>query len=147
MIKEGIIQLNTLDKLSDLLIEHVSNGYVLLEGPLGSGKTTFIKHLLKKLGVTEPVTSPTYTLVHTYHATLGQIMHADLYRIQHQQELEGLDLEYTGNNLLFIEWGERFAKFFTPVKAKISLSLCKSKNENSRYYSFELFSKVHHEPH
>ncbi|NBW57299.1 tRNA (adenosine(37)-N6)-threonylcarbamoyltransferase complex ATPase subunit type 1 TsaE [bacterium] len=137
-IKEGVVSLETLDELSDLLLNHTTDGIVLLEGELGAGKTTFIKHLLQKIGVVESITSPTFSLVNHYHSPLRDIIHADLYRVKKSQEIEGLGLDYTGKNLLLIEWGEQFESLLTPIKAKISLSYLASDTINQRSYRIEL---------
>lgn len=54
-----------------------------LEGPLGAGKTTLARALLQSYGISQPVTSPTFTYVNTYYDASGQVLyHFDLYRIQ-----------------------------------------------------------------
>ena len=136
---EGVVTLETLDTLSSLLLHHTREGFVILEGELGAGKTTFIKHLLSKLGVTDSVTSPTFSLVQHYKAAKKNIIHADLYRIKHPAEIEGLGIEYDGKNLILIEWGERFEHLFHPLKAKIKFNYLASDNINSRAFSLELF--------
>ena len=55
---------------------------VAIEGPLGAGKTTFVGFLVRALGFPGRVTSPTYTLIHTYPTPEGPAVHADLYRLQ-----------------------------------------------------------------
>ena len=55
--------------------------WILLEGPLGSGKTTFVRAVLQEIGWKEPVRSPTFNLVQIY-PTIPPVAHADLYRIQ-----------------------------------------------------------------
>jgi len=87
----------------------LSAGAVLyLQGELGSGKTTCARSLLRTLGVTGPVRSPTYTLVDTYRLTNLNCAHIDLYRIQSAAEVEELGLrELTGaQSLMLIEWPE-----------------------------------------
>ena len=137
-VKEGVFSLETLDELSNILLNHTTQGVVLLEGELGAGKTTFTKHLLQKIGVVESITSPTFSLVNHYHSDLCDIIHADLYRVKNSKEIEGLGLEYTGKNLLLIEWGEQFESLLTPIKAKISLSYLASDAINQRAYRIEL---------
>jgi tRNA threonylcarbamoyladenosine biosynthesis protein TsaE len=79
---------------------------VLLEGDLGVGKTALIQAVLKVWGVTTGVKSPTFDLVHLYHADTGDIYHADLYRIQQAEELEMLDLpDARDPSTLLVEWG------------------------------------------
>ncbi len=83
---------------------------VLLEGELGSGKTTLVKGLVAGLGAAseEEVTSPSFTLVHEYGGA-GKVYHADLYRIDDGRELStlGLDELESGEATIFVEWGEK----------------------------------------
>ena len=65
---------------------------IVLAGEMGSGKTAFAKGFAAALGVTEPVTSPTYTLVHSYDAGRVTLHHADIYRLSTQNEVADLAL-------------------------------------------------------
>lgn len=83
--------------------------FVTLEGELGAGKTTFVRGLLRALGVTGAVRSPTYTLLETYPALGGRVHHLDWYRLEGPDDLDGLgfrDLAGPGQWLL-VEWPER----------------------------------------
>jgi len=83
---------------------------VLLEGELGSGKTTLIKGIVAGLGAVqeEEVTSPSFTLVHEYGAA-RKVYHVDLYRIEEARELETLGLEDLAAQeaTVLVEWGEK----------------------------------------
>ena len=83
---------------------------VLLEGDLGSGKTTLAKGLIAGLGLAreDEVTSPSYTLVHEYGQE-RKVYHVDLYRIENPQELASLGLDELFGQLaiVIIEWGEK----------------------------------------
>jgi tRNA threonylcarbamoyladenosine biosynthesis protein TsaE len=90
-------------------LPNLSAGAVLyLQGELGSGKTTCARSLLRTLGVTAPVRSPTYTLVDTYSLASLNCAHIDLYRLRSAAEVEDLGLrELSGaNSLMLIEWPE-----------------------------------------
>ncbi|HTQ11225.1 MAG TPA: tRNA (adenosine(37)-N6)-threonylcarbamoyltransferase complex ATPase subunit type 1 TsaE [Fimbriimonadaceae bacterium] len=77
---------------------------VLLEGPLGAGKTTLVRGLLESLGVTAPVRSPTYNLLQVFD-TDPPVLHADLYRAK---TYLGIGLEdYLETHLCLIEWPDR----------------------------------------
>lgn len=82
-----------------------------LEGELGAGKTTFARGALWGLGVSEeePITSPTFALLHQYRGRLP-IVHADLYRLGNQAELQelGLDELLEEGAVLLVEWGRWF---------------------------------------
>lgn len=88
-----------------------SAAVIALQGELGAGKTTLVRALLRALGVTGTIRSPTYTLVEPYEADDRRIVHLDLYRLADAEELEYLgvrDLD-AGSALLLIEWPERGA--------------------------------------
>ncbi|MGH7747094.1 MAG: tRNA (adenosine(37)-N6)-threonylcarbamoyltransferase complex ATPase subunit type 1 TsaE [Candidatus Dormibacteria bacterium] len=88
-----------------------TGGIVFLEGELGAGKTTFARALLRALGVSERVKSPTYSLIETYQAGALRTHHLDLYRIAAPGELEWLGLPELLDpaSLLLVEWPERGA--------------------------------------
>ena len=81
---------------------------VLLEGDLGSGKTTLARAILTALGIRENVPSPTFTLAQGYAAKHLAITHYDLYRLKRPQEMEELGLEEAlEDGAVLIEWPER----------------------------------------
>ncbi len=86
---------------------------VTLKGGLGAGKTTLVQMICHHMGVKEPVTSPTYTLVNEYEAGSAKIYHFDLYRLNKPEELEGLGfMEYLDSgNICLIEWPEIAEKY------------------------------------
>jgi tRNA threonylcarbamoyladenosine biosynthesis protein TsaE len=83
---------------------------VLLQGDLGSGKTTLTKGIVAGLGAAreEEVTSPSFTLVHEYGSE-GKVFHADLYRIESTRELSSLGLDdlWAQEAIVIVEWGEK----------------------------------------
>lgn len=81
---------------------------VVLAGDLGAGKTTFTKAFCAALGVTDHVTSPTFTLVHEYRGSTLTVCHADLYRLERTGELADLGLEDARRKgaVLVVEWGD-----------------------------------------
>jgi tRNA threonylcarbamoyladenosine biosynthesis protein TsaE len=77
---------------------------VLLSGPLGAGKTSFTRGVLRALGFQGTVVSPTYNLVQLYE-TIPPVLHSDLYRVG---SAEGIGLEdYLESHALFFEWPDR----------------------------------------
>jgi len=87
------------------------HGVCYLHGNLGSGKTTFVRGVLRGLGVAGTVRSPTYTLVEPYELPAAMIYHLDLYRLSQADEVEFLGLDDVGSDgaLYLIEWPERGA--------------------------------------
>ncbi len=86
-----------------------SGGIVYLDGPLGAGKTTLVRGVLKGLGFDGRVKSPSYGLVETYELAGLTVHHLDLYRLGHPEELAYLGLEDLLDEpfLLLVEWPER----------------------------------------
>ena len=83
---------------------------VELHGPLGAGKTTFVRHLLRALGVTDRVRSPTYALVETYQPDDGKpVSHLDFYRFADAAEWEdaGLREVFAAPGLKLVEWPQQ----------------------------------------
>ncbi|WP_117238028.1 tRNA (adenosine(37)-N6)-threonylcarbamoyltransferase complex ATPase subunit type 1 TsaE [Thermus sediminis] len=82
-------------------------GVVALTGPLGAGKTTFVRFLAEALGFRGRVTSPSYTLIHAYPTPEGLLVHADLYRLEDPKPLlpQLLAAEEEAR-LTLVEWGE-----------------------------------------
>jgi tRNA threonylcarbamoyladenosine biosynthesis protein TsaE len=85
---------------------------ILLHGDLGAGKTTLVKGIASAVGAAEPdaVTSPTFTLVHEYEGPV-RVLHLDVYRLETERQLSTLGIEemLEGDNLVLVEWGEKFA--------------------------------------
>ena len=79
-----------------------------LSGELGAGKTTLVQGVARGLGVQEHVVSPTFTLVREYHGSLLELVHVDVYRLQHMQDVVDLGLEEIGDGdgVLVVEWGD-----------------------------------------
>jgi tRNA threonylcarbamoyl adenosine modification protein YjeE len=82
---------------------------IALAGDLGAGKTTLAQAICRGYGVTEPVTSPTFALVHRYDAPRSPVYHLDLYRIERSSELVNLgwDEIAASHALVIVEWPER----------------------------------------
>jgi tRNA threonylcarbamoyladenosine biosynthesis protein TsaE len=79
---------------------------VTVAGELGSGKTTFVRGACRSLGVTAPVTSPTFTIGHRYEGEIS-VSHLDLYRFAGLSHAEWGDLEpYFDDAVAFVEWPE-----------------------------------------
>ena len=96
---------------------------IAIEGELGSGKTTFVSGVLRSLGITGAVRSPTYTLIEPYEASERLIYHLDLYRLSNAGEVDGLGLRdlLTPTALLLIEWPSRGAGLLPPPDLEIQL--------------------------
>ncbi len=114
--------------LGQKLAAYLSSGDILLlTGDLGAGKTTFTKGIAQGLGITEPVTSPSFTLMNQYIGYGGQLLyHFDLYRISDPDEFLELgivDFLY-GEGISVVEWCEKLPEFpsnYLQVELKMSV--------------------------
>jgi tRNA threonylcarbamoyladenosine biosynthesis protein TsaE len=97
---------------------------VYLRGPLGVGKTTFVRGVLRALGYDRAVHSPTYTLLETYQSGNGVVCHCDLYRLTDPSELEylGLRERLDGTAVCLIELPERGLGELPPADIEIDIA-------------------------
>ena len=104
-------------KFAECLAQHwqkhpaTANLVVLLEGDLGAGKTTLVRHILRALGVTGRIKSPTYAVVESYVTPCVQVWHFDFYRFNDPQEWED-----AGFRDIFASYGLKIAEW--PSKAQ-----------------------------
>ncbi|MBT8419817.1 MAG: tRNA (adenosine(37)-N6)-threonylcarbamoyltransferase complex ATPase subunit type 1 TsaE [Gammaproteobacteria bacterium] len=118
-MKRFISDADAMERLgADIARAWRDGGILYLRGELGAGKTTLARGVIRAFGITEPIKSPTYTLIESYTA-LGvlsgkslpplRIYHIDLYRLQDPEELEYIGIrDYFDEKALFlIEWPER----------------------------------------
>jgi tRNA threonylcarbamoyladenosine biosynthesis protein TsaE len=100
-----------------------SGDVVCLSGPLGAGKTTLAQGIAAGLGVTEPVSSPTFTLVQAYAGRVP-VYHLDVYRLRSLDELWDLSFDdlRAAPGVMLIEWPERIAPALPPDRLEIEIA-------------------------
>ena len=103
----------------------VSPLVLTFSGEIGTGKTTFIRAMLRSLGVHSAIKSPTFSLVESYQAGPLQIHHFDLYRIHDEAELDSIGFRdyFSANAVCCIEWPERAPRYLSCVDVGFSLGL------------------------
>lgn len=110
----------------------------LFEAPMGAGKTTFIKSICEFLGVTDTMSSPTYSIVNEYNTNKeAKVYHFDLYRLKSSHELLDLGFEEYVNsgNYLFIEWPDLALPF---LDSYVRIVIDANSNSNNRYLRAEI---------
>jgi tRNA threonylcarbamoyladenosine biosynthesis protein TsaE len=96
---------------------------IWLHGDLGAGKTTFVRGLLRALGETGPVKSPTYTLLEVHAISGLNLYHFDFYRLNQPEEYldAGLDEYFSGTGVCLVEWPDQAAPYLPPADIHIDL--------------------------
>ena len=113
------------------------NRIFLFRGDMGAGKTTLIKAVCRELGVTGPVSSPTFAIVNEYAGAHNRIYHFDFYRLKTQTEALDMGCEeyfYSGDYCL-IEWPEKIPDLLPPHYISVTISVL---NDTERQISFEI---------
>jgi len=107
-----------------LAAELPERAVLALHGELGSGKTCFVQGLARALGITQAVTSPTFTLVSEYSGT-KKLFHIDLYRLQRPEDVLaiGLDEYVEADGIKAVEWAERAGNLLPPDTIHIAFEV------------------------
>lgn len=132
----------TLNEIKDtataLLKKANTNKVFAFHGEMGTGKTTFIHALCEAMGVTDTISSPTFSIINQYKSTDGQtIYHMDLYRIKDEEEAMNAGVEdclYSGN-ICLVEWPEKAPGVFPEDTLHIAIS---SLDDNTRKLQINL---------
>jgi tRNA threonylcarbamoyladenosine biosynthesis protein TsaE len=98
---------------------------IALSGDIGAGKTTIIRAMLKKIGITSAIKSPTFSLVESYSCQNLNIHHFDLYRIHHEDELEYLGFRdyFSSHSICCVEWAEHAGRALPYIDLRFNLSI------------------------
>jgi tRNA threonylcarbamoyladenosine biosynthesis protein TsaE len=107
---------------------------VLVSGELGAGKTTFVRGALRALGVTGPVTSPTFVVGHAYEGAAWPVSHLDLFRLAGMDDEDPglLDPFFTPDAIVFVEWPEHAPGAWPPDRAARRVHLAHAGGDDRR---------------
>jgi tRNA threonylcarbamoyladenosine biosynthesis protein TsaE len=137
--KEFILEEDKPDSAADELLAFAGERKIFLfHAEMGAGKTTLIKALCSRLGVTDQMSSPTYSIVNEYHTEAGKkIYHFDLYRLRNADECLDIGFEeyLSSNAYCFIEWPEVAERLIPPNFISVSIVV----SNNIRYLSASIF--------
>lgn len=133
-----IIEINGLEELEKLGIKLGSllekKDVICLNGDLGAGKTTFTQAIGKGLGVTEYITSPTFTIINEYEGRLS-LYHFDIYRLCDEEELDLLGAQdyFYSDGVCVIEWANNAENILPKERLDIWIKII---DENRRQFKF-----------
>lgn len=108
MILKETFELSGIDAVAAAVINAMKHKIITLEGPMGAGKTTFIKALCKQLGIKETISSPTFSLINVYQEAHTRVYHFDCYRLNDTEEALDFGAEeyLNSTDYCFVEWPE-----------------------------------------
>lgn len=132
-MKKYLLSLDEIDVVVQEIAKNFSAGVIVLRGDLAAGKTTFVKKMVKYLGVDEEVTSPTFSLQHCYG---DKIFHYDMYNhgLEHFISLGMLE-ELERDGLHFVEWGDdELVKILNSAEIKTMVIDIEKISDNKREY-------------
>lgn len=127
--------LQATETFAQVLARHVPENdlfVMTLSGDLGAGKTTFIRAMLRALGIQSAIKSPTFSLVESYCTEKGlPIHHFDLYRIHEESELAYLGFKdyFSPPALCCLEWSERAGETLTKIDVRFTLTIMEQGRE------------------
>ena len=109
MLKSINYQLKDINLAIDFILKNITSKTLLFNGAMGSSKTTIIKSLVNRLGSTDNVSSPTFSIVNEYKLKESTVYHFDFYRIENESEALDIGIEdyISKNNWCFLEWSEK----------------------------------------
>lgn len=101
-----------------------------LYGELGAGKTFFVTHFCRELGVTEYVSSPSYVLLNEYDAKNFTVFHLDLYRLGSAEEILELGItDFTDEGIIFVEWPQIAEELITQERVEVYFEIVEEHRE------------------
>lgn len=115
--------------------ELVEGDVVILDGPLGAGKTTFTRGLGEGLNVRGPITSPTFVIARVHPSLRGgpSLVHVDAYRVESLEDVDSLDLDASiEDSVTVVEWGVGRVEHLTPSYLLVSLGRGDDEDDDTR---------------
>jgi len=131
--------LEELPKVAQALLNYASDQkFFIFEGEMAAGKTTFIKAFCEALGVTDVVSSPTFSIVNEYESSQGSVYHFDFYRLKNLQEAYDIGYEeyFYSSSYCLVEWPSKVEELLPEEYIKVQITVTDHKQR-----LFE-FSKV-----
>lgn len=125
--------LDTIELAQNIESEKFPNMVICLEGDLGSGKTLFAKAFAKSMGITENITSPTFTIIKEYNGEDNfRLFHMDVYRLNEMKEDIGIEEYYKKKGVCIIEWSDLISDILPKKRLDIRIKIV---DENKRIFT------------
>ena len=121
-------EFETIELAQNFESEKFPNMVICLDGELGSGKTVFTKGIANALGITESITSPTYTIIKEYNGELP-LYHMDVYRLDGNVDGVGVEEYFTKGGVVVIEWADTISDILPKERLEIKFKVL---DENKR---------------
>jgi tRNA threonylcarbamoyladenosine biosynthesis protein TsaE len=122
---------DTIELAQNLESEKFPNMVICLEGDLGSGKTVFAKAFARSLGITENITSPTFTIIKEYYGGEMKLFHMDVYRLSDIKQDIGIEEYFTKKGVCIIEWSDLIEDILPKNRLDIRIKII---DENTRQF-------------
>lgn len=124
MIRESYSENETYEAGRELALSAKPGDIYCLDGDLGAGKTVFAKGFAAGLGINEPVTSPTFTIVREYESGRLPFYHFDVYRISDPDEMFAIGYEdyFFGDGVCLVEWSELIDELIPESAVRINIT-------------------------
>ena len=118
---EKVFDIQSIDEVAYDLVKNAQTKTILFNGDMGAGKTTLISALVKVLGGTTEVSSPTFSIVNEYQVIDDKVFHFDFYRIEDVTEVLDIGIEdyFYSDHWIFIEWPDKIEEIL-PKRADVS---------------------------
>lgn len=135
-------EMDTIELAQNFESEKFPNMIICLNGELGSGKTVFTKGIANALGITESVTSPTFSIIKEYNDGEMPLYHMDVYRLDGNTEGVGIEEYFNKNGLVVIEWANTIKDILPDERLDIKFKVV---DENKRLLVITPYGKEYEE--
>ncbi len=122
---------DTIELAQNIESEKFPNMVICLEGDLGSGKTVFAKAFAGALGITENITSPTFTIIKEYYGGEMKLYHMDVYRLSDIKQDIGIEEYFNKKGICIIEWSDLIEDILPKNRLDIRIKVV---DENTRQF-------------
>ena len=130
-----------INSIAKEILQSVNSKVLLFYGELGVGKTTLIGEIVKELGCSNDVSSPSFSIVNEYQVKEGLAFHFDFFRIENEEEVYDIGFEdyLNSNSWIFIEWPDKIESLLPDHVNEIRLE---KEKENSRIIKLKTLIKI-----